>query len=155
MTDEAPPPAEGWAPVGFDQAAEQLAPAAEAARAEQEQAEAGEQPGADAGPEVHVSWRGLVQSTRLIVFGRLERKDPVWKLHPEEERAFDDSWTQALETLHLRIGPWGAAALTTGFIFASRAAVLGAQRRAKTRDTEGRTVSSERERAPGDPGGEP
>lgn len=138
--DEPNAPSEGWAPVGFAAAAAELEGDAAAARADDaaDTGGAGESERAEGeGPKV--AWRGVVQSARRIVFGRMAAADPRWKLLPDEERAFDDSWTAALETLKWQIGPWGAAGLTTFGIIVSRG---GGPKRAAPRETEAEVVSS-------------
>lgn len=124
----------GWEPVGLQAAAEAVqaevggdpAPSA-----------AGQEPAAPA--TVSVPWDRMVGLVLDLVFGRLEKRDPLWTLAPAERSALVTAWSEYLATVAMAPGPLAGALLATGVVVGPRLAEdVQKRRKARTIDVEDR-----------------
>lgn len=127
MEPEAP-----WEPAPLAAAGAAIADEADQAAQDQTAAEGGE-PQLEQPTEV--PWRGVVELSVRVVFGRLEAVDrEVWTLAADERSALVDAWARYLETVAVAPGPLAGALMVTAAVVGPRVALM--RRRRMERDAE-------------------
>lgn len=110
-------PGAAWEPVGLKAAAEAAASGADAGPAPDHGTPVDATPRL-AGAE---SWERVVAVMLDLIFGRLEQRDPLWKLSHGERESLAGVWGDYLaELVGKAPGALGAALLTTGVVVGPR-----------------------------------